>query len=68
MVRKSGLRFAIEPGIVSFIERDPAEAFPASIDQVPPVPPEIDQPVGVPEPDSKDPLTARLGLEIAGSR
>ncbi len=38
VVKRSGLRRGVEPGMVSFIERDPAEWFPVSIDHVPPVP------------------------------
>jgi len=68
VVKKSGLRRGVEPGMFSFIERDPAEWFPVSIDHVPPVPPEIVHPVGVPEPDSKDPFTVAFGGESAGSR
>jgi hypothetical protein len=64
---KSGLRSLVVPGMDIFIARDPAVAVVASIDQVPPVPPELDQPVGVPEPDSNDPLVARFGLETSVS-
>ncbi len=54
--------------MASFIERAPAEAVVVSIDQVPPVPPEIDQLVGVPEPDSNELLGARLALDAGTSR
>jgi hypothetical protein len=56
------------PEMASFIERTPAEAVVESIDQVPPVPPEIDQLVGVPVPDSNDPLGARFVAEDGTSR
>jgi hypothetical protein len=52
----------------TFIDRDPAEAVEESIDQVPPVPPEIVQLVGVDEPDSKEPLAIRLDVVAASSR
>jgi len=52
----------------SFIERAPAETVVVSIDQVPPVPPKIDQLVGVPDPDSKDPLGTKSGIEVVASR
>src|SRR5215471_1283985 len=65
---KSGLRKAVLPGMLTFIDRVPAEAVVVSIDQAPPVPPEIDQPVGVPEPDSKEPLETRFGSDADASR
>ena len=68
VVNRSGLRRGVEPGMLTFIERDPTDAFPLSIVHVPPVPPEIDHPVGVPAPDSKDPFTATSGADSADSR
>ena len=65
-VMKSGLRRLVVPEMDSFIARDPAVAVEESTDQVPPVPPETDQPVGVPEPDSNDPLGVGFVL-VAGS-
>jgi len=64
---KSGLLLPVLPGMDSFIERAPAEAFPESIDQVPASPPEIDQLLGEPEPDSKDPFVTQLGIEAVDS-
>jgi hypothetical protein len=51
----------------SFMDRLPAEEVVASIDQVPAVPPEIDQFVGEPEPDSKEPLVTQFGIEAVDS-
>jgi len=52
----------------TFIDRAPAEYVVVSIDQLPPVPPEIVQLVGVPEPDSKEPFSIAFEVVAASSR